>query len=114
MGDVGGDVHKVPSPGNEMVLELLAIPHACFAAEDVNRGFVTDVLMGFAPSAGRDSRDLQVYPTCADRLSGDARRVHVSVLADELLSRGKDSAGGLRTTLGHDRRCVGHLLRLPV
>jgi hypothetical protein len=41
-----------------MVFQFLAVPHAGFAAENVNRGFVTGVLMSLAPCARRDGRDL--------------------------------------------------------
>jgi hypothetical protein len=68
-----------------MVFEFLAIPHARFTAEDVNRGFMTGVLMGLTPRTGRNGRDLQVDSARTHGLSGDAGRVQVSVFADELL-----------------------------
>src|SRR5262245_52682289 len=61
---IGGDIDKVAGLGNEMVFQFLAEPHAGFAAESVNRGFVTCVLMSLAPCAGRDGCNLQIDPAC--------------------------------------------------
>jgi hypothetical protein len=41
MGHISGDVDKVPALGGEVFFESLAVPHAGFAAQDVNGGFVT-------------------------------------------------------------------------
>jgi hypothetical protein len=108
--DIGGNVNKVSGMGDEMTFQLVAVPHARFTAQNINRGFVTSVLMGLAPRAGWDGRDLQVDSACAHRLSGDAGRVHVSVLAGKLPPSGKDTAGWC--AIGWNGMCVGHLLRL--
>src|SRR5262245_36613200 len=69
MRDIGREIDKVSGLGDEMVFEFLAVPHASFAAENVNRGFVTGVLMSLAPCAGRDGRDLQCAPAWRRRVS---------------------------------------------
>src|SRR5262245_22076852 len=112
MWDIRWDIDKVPGLGDEMLIQIVAIPHAGLAAENVNRGFVTSVLMRLAPGTGRDRRDLQINPAGTCGLSRNPGRVHRPILACELLPGGKDSAGGLAAGGGCDRLCLGHLLRL--
>ena len=52
MRHTGRDVDKVPGPSRELFFEPLAIPHAGFAAENIDGGFVTIVLVAFARPPG--------------------------------------------------------------
>jgi hypothetical protein len=45
MRHVSGNVEKVAGAGDEMVLKLIAIPAAGFAAQDIDGCFVVIVLM---------------------------------------------------------------------
>ena len=55
---IGGDVKKVTSSSDEMVLESIAVPNPGFADEDINGGFVICVHMRLGSPTGWNSCDL--------------------------------------------------------
>src|ERR1700722_8259346 len=60
MGHISGDVDKVAALGGEVFFQALAVPHAGFAAQDINAGFVTKMPVRLGPSTGRYSYYLKV------------------------------------------------------
>ena len=83
MRNVGGDVDEVAGAVDHVILEPLAVPHADFAAEHMERRLVRLVLVRLGPSAGRNREKLHVDRRGADRLGGNRRRVGKTLLADE-------------------------------
>src|SRR5258708_38402167 len=57
------EVDKVPGTCRELFFEPLAIPHAGFAAQDINGGFVTIMFVRLRPSTGVErSRPASGFP----------------------------------------------------
>jgi hypothetical protein len=76
-----------------MLFKSLTIPHAGFAAQDIDGSFVSVVLMRIGPSTRRESYDLQMDSPRSYGLRGDTWRIQVSLLSADFRPRANDSAG---------------------
>ncbi len=83
MRHTGRDVDKVPGPSREAFFESLAIPHAGFAAQDIDGGFVTIVLVRLRPSTGWNGHHLQLDSLRIYRFGRDPGRRQKRLLANE-------------------------------
>ena len=92
MGHISGDVDKVAAFGGEVFFESFAVPHAGFAAQDINSGFVTIMPVRLGPSTGWYSHYLQVDCMRAYRLRRDPWRIGESLLANEFSTGANNSA----------------------
>jgi hypothetical protein len=86
-----------------MLFKSLTIPHAGFAAQDIDGSFVAVVHMRIGPFARRDSYDMQMYSPRSYGLRGDTGRMQVSLLSADFRPRAKDSAGR-RSVINRDVR----------
>src|ERR1700688_4874959 len=59
-----------------MLFKSLTIPHAGFAAQDIDGSFVAVVLMRIGPSVRRESYDLQMDSPRSYGLRRDTGRIH--------------------------------------
>src|ERR1700730_9818746 len=81
VGHVGGDVEEVGGFDDVVVLQLLSVPHAGDAAEDVEGGLVGGVFVGLGAASGGHAEELHVDGVGADGLGGDGGRGHQALLA---------------------------------
>jgi hypothetical protein len=95
VGHVRRDVEEVCGPEQDVVLELMAVPHGAYSAEHVDRALVGCVLVGFGSAAGRDGKQLHVDGLGANRFRGDGRGIHEALFALEGFARADHPAGGL-------------------
>src|SRR5882757_1425454 len=100
-----------------MLFKSLTIPHAGFAAQDIDGSFVSVVLMRIGTSARRDPYDLQMDSPRSYGLRGDTWRIQVSLLSADFRPRANDSAGQ-RSVINRDVRHyvllqLGHLPASP-
>jgi hypothetical protein len=86
-----------------MLFKSLTIPHAGFAAQDIDGSFVAVVLMRVGPSARRESYDLQMDSPRSYGLRRDTGRIQVSLLSADFRPRANDSAGR-RSVINRDLR----------
>ena len=92
---VGGDVEKITWLELVVVFELVAVPHAANAAEQVDRGFVRGVFVGLGAAAGRDGEQLHVDGLGTHRFRGDGGGIHEALFALEGFARADEPAGGV-------------------
>jgi hypothetical protein len=86
-----------------MLFKSLTIPHAGFAAQDIDGSFVAVVLMRIGASAWRESYDLQMDSPRSYGLRRDTGRIQVSLLSADFCPRANDSAGR-RSVINRDVR----------
>src|SRR4051794_14420382 len=97
-----------------MLFKSLTIPHAGFAAQDIDGSFVSVVLMRIGPSARRESYDLQMDSPRSYRLRRNTGRIQVSLLSAGFRPRANDSAGR-RSVIDRDvRHDVRHYVLLQL
>src|SRR4029077_3945692 len=82
-----------PGSCDEMLFKSLTIPHAGFAAQDIDGRFVAVVLMRTGPSVRWESYDLQMDSPRSYGLRRDTGRIQVSLLSADFRARANDSAG---------------------
>ncbi len=81
MGHVRRDVEEVSGAKQDVLLELIAVPHAANSAEHVDRAFVGGVFVGFRAATRRDGEELHVDGLRTYGLGGDGWGVHQALLA---------------------------------
>ncbi len=80
MRHVGRDVEEVRGAEQDVLLELIAIPHAASTAEHIDGGFVRGVFVGFGTATRRDGEELHVDGLSTYGLGGDGGGIHETLL----------------------------------
>ena len=114
MRHTGRDVDKVPGPRRELFFEPLAIPHAGFAAENIDGGFVTIVFVRLRPSTGWNGHYLQVDSLRIYRFGRDPGRIQKRLLANEFRTGTHNPASWHPTeAVSSFRTCIDRHKRRP-
>src|SRR5208282_4686265 len=86
---------EVAGAVDHVAFEPLAVPHANFPAEHMERRLVRLVLMRFGAGAGRYRKHLHMDSPRPDRFGGDRGSVGKALLADERFARAQAAARSL-------------------
>ena len=94
MRHVCRDIEEVRGAEQDVLLQLIAVPHATDSTEHVDGALVRGVFVGFGAATRRDGQHLHVDGLRTDGLRGDSGGVHEALLALKGFAGTYEPAGG--------------------